>query len=221
MPVLGLQALLPPKAFVTHFLFSLTRLFYLDLLLHFQLAIATMSCRSTIMWIGFLALLSTAESFAPLPAAKSPFTTALNLKMNQGSQLVAAWNAAHCHDDDDEEESNHPENTVKTIPKQSSARAFVSKVFKLPSTMIRRHPHPQEEGLEDVVYYPVVGFRFIQTDDNRSVALPTTNVNACCSLPPPEDQEPVYGWWTAACPLGSVYADDYCDAPRQDDQLAP
>ena len=175
-----------------------------------------MAGRSSTLYIAFLVFLATAESFTPRPATRLLSTTRLHLRTNQGSQLVAAWNAAHCHDDDDEEEHHHPAPTV--TKKESAARAFVSKVFCLPSTMIRRHPH-QEEGSEDVIY-PIVGFQFVPTNDNHSIVVPTAHCSTFCSLP--HSEEPVYGWYTAqACALGNPFSDDYCNEPPSNGKLSP
>lgn len=165
--------------------------------------------------LALLTLVTLAESFAPL-STSVPRSTSLNLKQGQGSQLVAAWNAAHPDEDDDEQDHARHHETRAATTKHSKAREFVSRVFSIPSSMIRRHPFPQQEGLEDVVYYPVVGFQYFKTKEGKSVAVPTSNCNASCSLHPSLQEEPVYGWFTAAsCPLGSLYSDDYCSEPRE------
>lgn len=165
--------------------------------------------------VALLTLVALAESFAPLSASAPRSTVSLNLKQGQGSQLVAAWNAAHPDEDNDEQDHAQHHETHTTI-KHNKAREFVSRVFALPSSVIKRHPFPQSEGLKDVVYYPVVGFQYFKTKEGKSVAVPTTNCNASCSLHPSLQEEPVYGWFTsAACPLGSLYADDYCSEPSE------
>lgn len=184
-----------------------------------------MSCRSCTLYIALVVLVATCESFAPVQSPSLSQTTtittstSLQLKTNQGSQLVAAWNAAHAHDDDEDDENHHHVHQQQSDKKQNAARAFVSRVFSIPSSMIRRHPHPQEEGLEDVVYYPIVGFRFCPTDETHSVAVPTTNCNASINLHLEVDQEPVYGWYTPeACSLGDIYSEDYCSAPSKEEE---
>lgn len=159
----------------------------------------------------------------------------LHLVPGQGNQLVAAYNAAMSRKapssavDYDEEGLAVPD-----------SRNFVQRVFSLPSSMIKRHPHPSAEGLdgsavsantranatenknvmtkmssqnqkkEDVVYYPVTGFTFVKNGENV-VALPTKS-NVSCRLPPSTKNQEVYGWFSPACKL-DLYAEDPCHAP--------
>jgi hypothetical protein len=159
-----------------------------------------MNWRSSTLYLALVVFLASANAFAP-PLKVSSTTTKLHLTPEQGSQLVAAWNAACSHKDDDgnyhyEEIHHHQEEKSMNM---KSARGFVSRVFSIPSSMIRRHPHPKEEGFDhphpkeegfDVVYYPIVGFQFVQ---GHSRVFPTTAYATACHLP---STLPVYGWFT-------------------------
>lgn len=118
---------------------------------------------------------------------------------------MAAWNAASSHQDDNENyhyKEVHRDEEIKSKALKS-ARDFVSRIFSLPSNMIRR----EVEGDADVMYYPIVGFRFVQ---GHSRALPTTGCTAVCHLPP---SQPVFGWFMPACEL-DLYSDNYCRDPN-------
>ena len=67
----------------------------------------------------------------------------------------------------------------------------------------------EERDSDDVVYYPIVGFQFVNGGQR---VLPTTT-NASCRIKYMPDQQ-VYGWYTTACRLGSIYSDSYCDEPK-------
>lgn len=133
-------------------------------------------------------------------------TTSLNLLPTQGSQLVAACNAAYCPSEDTPATSASTAAASTVTP--AAARAFVARVFSLPSSMIRRHPLPKMEGLpadtettKDVTYFPVVGFQYVRDAPHHCTALPTVS-NPSCRLPTAhQNSEPVFGWFTAACPL--------------------
>eukprot|EP00428_Durinskia_dybowskii_P052666 CAMPEP_0170330176 /NCGR_PEP_ID=MMETSP0116_2-20130129/66018_1 /TAXON_ID=400756 /ORGANISM="Durinskia baltica, Strain CSIRO CS-38" /LENGTH=182 /DNA_ID=CAMNT_0010583339 /DNA_START=119 /DNA_END=667 /DNA_ORIENTATION=- len=140
-------------------------------------------------------------------------TLQLNLVPGQGNQLVAAYNAATCkkdEEDNDGVDGSTPAPVTTSV--QESSRTFVNKVFHLPS--VRRHPYPKAEGLDnhiesDVVYYPMIGFTFCRNGD-RVIALPTKS-NVSCRLPVQEEQ--VYGWFSPVCKL-DLYSDDPCRNPN-------
>lgn len=158
---------------------------------------------STVVSIGLI--LQPSEAF-PLPLSRrtmSPVT--LHLVPGQGNQLVAAYNAATCKNDDDEDDA------VATKTMNETPRNFVNKVFNLPS--VRRHPHPKAEGVDpesDVVYYPMIGFTFCRNGD-RVIALPTKS-HVSCRLP--NRNEEVYGWFSPVCKL-DLYSDDPCREPTK------
>lgn len=200
--------------------------------------------------LASLSMLEVSNGFSSVPihsrhqvSHQVSSATALHLLPNQGNQLIAAFNAAYFKKEQVQQEEDvinkqEIENAVSNLeaPKTSAARAFVSRVFSLPSTMIRRHPHPKAEGfqnmlkktaptislatsgskasekkkVEDVVYYPVVGFQFVKASPERTVALPTTS-NAACRLRRNQNED-VYGWFTPACKL-DMFSEDLCHEP--------
>lgn len=169
------------------------------------------------------------NAFAPLPACSSSFTrptttttTSLSLLPSQGNQLAAAWTAA-CSSDDVDTDDLEATMAVKecgvspdTTETKSAARKFVSKVFSLPSSMIKRHPHPTVEGFDessslwdaavedssssddDVVLFPVVGFTYVKDAPHHVRALPTISTPSCRL---PAQGEYVVGWFSRACKL--------------------
>eukprot|EP00339_Tiarina_fusa_P023903 CAMPEP_0117009170 /NCGR_PEP_ID=MMETSP0472-20121206/8407_1 /TAXON_ID=693140 ORGANISM="Tiarina fusus, Strain LIS" /NCGR_SAMPLE_ID=MMETSP0472 /ASSEMBLY_ACC=CAM_ASM_000603 /LENGTH=176 /DNA_ID=CAMNT_0004711385 /DNA_START=70 /DNA_END=600 /DNA_ORIENTATION=+ len=145
--------------------------------------------------------------------------SALHLLPGQGNQLVAAFNAA-CHEKEDVEGG-----VVATIstkvqeePKEECHRSIVSRIFSLPSNLIKKHPHPKAEGIEterDVVLYPMVGFSFFPTADGGCVSFPTKS-DAACRLVKTKDEE-VYGWFSPSCEL-DAYSEDICHAPEEENK---
>lgn len=157
------------------------------------------------LYLALVVLLATANALAPSFTRVSSSKTKLYLTPQQGSQLVAAWNALSSHQDDDEnyhyKEIHRDEETKFKALK--AVRDFMSRVFSLPSNMIRRD---KAVGHADVLYYPIVGFHFVR---GHSRAFPTTACTAVCHLP---SSHPVYGWFTPACEL-DLYSDNYCQDP--------
>lgn len=204
-------------------------------------------------------------------------TTSLSLVPGQGIQLVAAFNAASCkdnigevvkpspdHDDNDiKEASTGRKATTATEPPSSSShwralaasRSFVARLFHIPCSTIKSHPHPDMELIKstsssgshhnpmfpynfiptqqptpsssdsstilfsrdddddkivDTVLYPIVGFRFVTTQEGQTVALPTT-CHAACNLPS-NTKEDVVGWYNPVCKL-DLSSDDICHKP--------
>jgi len=66
----------------------------------------------------------------------------------------------------------------------------------------------------DVVLYPLVGFRFVPDQDKPGATkvLPSMVSNPSCRITCMQDQD-VYGWFCPSCPLESIFSDNYCDAP--------
>jgi hypothetical protein len=84
-----------------------------------------------------------------------------------------------------------------------SARAFVSRLFHMPSS-IWHHAEEEEEKFE---LFPVVGFRVVMDSPNHCTFLPTSSVNPVCHLhTSAKNNEEVYGWWSPVCRL--EYDDD-------------
>jgi hypothetical protein len=149
-----------------------------------------------------------ASAFSPSVHSDRRSSSALSLLPTQGSQLEAAFNAA-CVEDDDVVECTYP--TAPTKPKLAAARNFAARIFHLPSSLL----HPKEsssvlgnihyeshQDKDDVVLYPIVGFRLFQDDHEHVVrAFPTTS-HPACSLPLAQPEQ-VYGWFSAACPLAA------------------
>jgi hypothetical protein len=133
------------------------------------------------------AMLLGAEAFVA-PQCSRQRKTSLHLTPDQADQLVAASNAAFAAVGISVVPERKKKETV------AAARAFVSKVFSIPSSVIKRHPHPEAEGLEDAVLYPVVGFKFVPVD-GEYFALPTTS-HAACRILNNKDEELV-GWFKA------------------------
>lgn len=161
-------------------------------------------------------------------------TTAVFLKPKQGKQLEAAFNAAYTPNKDQVGINDAPVvpgdaegnalHELRSSP-TSAALSFVQRVFSLPSSMIKRHPHPKIEGLptlpresadsfhDDVILYPVVGFTFVRDAKGHCRALPKLP-NPSCRIY--ASQEPLYGWFSPACTL-NPFADDYCAKRKQNE----
>jgi hypothetical protein len=160
----------------------------------------------------FLATASTANAFVaqrPSNGVRNGVShqrlplVSLHLVPDQASQLVAASDAAYCLDDGMEHHYYHAETStltaqeIVTVAETPISRAFVARVFSLPSSMIRRHPIPKAKVLpheleKDVVYFPVVGFQYVRDSPNHCTPLPTVS-NPSCRLP--IQDEPAYGWF--------------------------
>jgi hypothetical protein len=156
----------------------------------------------------------------------------LHLLPTQGNQLVEASQTVYPprrtfdDEDDEEEQVTVPKtkvatpSTTTTVPATtpSTARAFVSRVFSLPSSLIKKHPRAELEGLrrdsttsaeaaaslsslplhgqDDVVLYPVTGFQYIADAPNHCRAVPKVS-SAACRLPNNRD-EVLYGYFLPA-----------------------
>jgi hypothetical protein len=197
-----------------------------------------------------LMLFGEVQGFCPQAQHTRSSSTSLNLLPGQGNQLAAAYTAFISHkNNDDETDTVTPATKPQEPPSSSShwralaaSRSFVSRVFHLPSSAIKKHPHPTLEGLkanndkkesnsfpfgfiptrhhreeEDAVLYPLVGFQFVKSQEGsniKTIALPTTS-HAACRLPTHRN-EPVFGWYSPACKL-DLYSEDVCHAPVCDE----
>jgi hypothetical protein len=152
------------------------------------------------------------SSFAFAPAAPRRTFTSLSLLPTQGSQLEAAFNA-QCFQrfSEDDEDSNDGDCIfeVATPPRPiATARAFVSRVFSSPSSLVHPHEEPifspvkfdHRNDDDDVVLYPIVGFCLMQ-DADVVRALPTVSHPTCRIAPPQERMERLYGWYSPVCRL--------------------
>lgn len=154
----------------------------------------------------FAVTVSISAAFTIAPLA-SPRNSALDLLPTQASELVAASQSAYPRklDQDDDEPEILPAVTAADMPK---ARSFAQRVFSIPSSMIKRHPHPLSEGLpkevmstapvpleddeEGVVLFPITGYRLVKDASDHSRALPTIS-NPSCRIP--QRNEELHGWF--------------------------
>ena len=173
------------------------------------------------MFLGGLAVLGVCEAFVSLTAPSNHFKLAkeqnsgLNLLPTQGSQLVAAFNAESAKrsigGEEDEDVKPAAPSSTKEMAKPLSPRSFVARVFAISSELIQRHPHPSIEGLSesvtsprvenDVVYFPVVGFKYVsiigEDGEHLTKAVPTEKTNASCRIM--KNTEEIYGWFSPGC----------------------
>ena len=156
---------------------------------------------ATITAMAMLAATETA-AFAPSQASKASSTTSLNLVPDQGSQLVAFYANSV------EEEKLHPNIKVDKISHNrgaiAAAKESLSKIFHMPSIK-----HPGQKKEDDVVYYPMVGFRFFEGVDT---VFPTTSHVPCTLATKAQQEEEVYGWFSSSCKL-DVFSEDVCQNP--------
>lgn len=146
------------------------------------------------------------EAFTSSPSLVSQskmVSSSLNLVPDQANQLVAAYNAATSTSatavtapiklDKDVEEQHHKGAIA-------AAKSFLTRVFHKPSV---EHPH------HDVVYYPMVGFRFFEGIDD---VFPTTSHVSCTMPTKAQKEEEVFGWFSPSCGL-DMFSDDVCHNP--------
>jgi len=157
----------------------------------------------------------------PRVGASSSCTSSLCLLPTQASELVEhAYPSSTEEDEDDvdsphrrhqqqqqqDEEQNevissdgsqHHQATHQQQAHHSSPLSFVTRVFQFPSTFIKVvHPSNKEDGSEDVVLFPVTGYRLVQDEANhRYRALPTQTNPSCRILPRTVRDEVPYGRW--------------------------
>jgi hypothetical protein len=181
----------------------------------------------TIYYVALLSLLFLEENHAfVIPqVAQAPRTKSSSLQLlpGQGNQLVAASNAVYCKEEEKQIEAataaiHSNDESIPVHSPTAAAKSFAHRVFSLPSSMIKRHPHPKWEGFapkqleKDVVYYPVVGFQFVHTDGG-DIALPTTG-HAACQLNTQTQTEDVVGWFSPSCKL-DAFSEDPCHKPKE------
>lgn len=164
-----------------------------------------------------LQLASQSEAFtAPPSVPKSPAgSSKLGLVPDQGNHLVAAYNAACMEHEMTKNEATSvaaaaaataaPIRVDKHLHGPIGAsKSFLARVFHLPTVR-----HPKEEKDLDVVYYPMIGFRFFADIDT---VFPTTSHN-CCVLPTQDQkEEEVFGWFSPSCDL-DFFSEDICSNP--------
>lgn len=191
-------------------------------------------CISVMSLLSCVVLFSiTVESFTvPLSPTAALLRTkvvrahmSLFLLPDHGKQLVAASASAYNQhtkpvppppptlygdDDRDEPRSIPPDQTQQPSTEGGTAttRSFVSRLFSLPSALW----HPTNNDHQQEMVFPLIGFRrFYLPELGEARWLPTTTSDhASCRLPPPPQyEEPVYGWYSPVCRLsGSTDIDD-------------
>eukprot|EP00536_Pseudo-nitzschia_multiseries_P003104 jgi/Psemu1/284196/fgenesh1_pg.44_\ len=89
----------------------------------------------------------------------------------------------------------------------AASKSLLSKIFQGPAVL---HPLELKFGRpEDVCYYPMVGFRYIEGVDT---VLPT-KASASCSMPTrSQREEELFGWFSSSCKL-DLFSDDVCVNP--------
>eukprot|EP00526_Cylindrotheca_closterium_P023951 CAMPEP_0113638738 /NCGR_PEP_ID=MMETSP0017_2-20120614/20306_1 /TAXON_ID=2856 /ORGANISM="Cylindrotheca closterium" /LENGTH=196 /DNA_ID=CAMNT_0000549885 /DNA_START=190 /DNA_END=780 /DNA_ORIENTATION=+ /assembly_acc=CAM_ASM_000147 len=150
-------------------------------------------------------------SFSSPSIAAPTTTTALHLKSGQGNQLVAAYNAAAAATEHETIEKvatvvEKPKSKRKEeAPANPEARSFAARLFSLDF-------HTHKDDKEDVVYYPLVGFKLVH-HEGRVIPLPTKDHTSCRLVSSTRAaQEEVYGWFSPTCTL-DLYAEDICHEP--------
>lgn len=183
------------------------------------------------------------QSFAIVTGTTGRRPSSLKLVPAQASQLVAAQNCIQVKKSQDEEEL-----PLLSSILFDSARDLVGEMFSLSSLGLRRResadagegcPHEgtsitsvfppalfeyshrrskKEEQDDDVVLYPVLGFRWIAVDrpedalHKRYEILPTSIKASMPIADAHRREEEVVGWFSPACRLGTLEEDDasYC-----------
>jgi len=169
---------------------------------------------------GALQLASEAEAFATPPSSlgNSNSKSSLNLVPDQANQLVAAYEAI-CVENKRLAKAA-PIQVDKTVASDAAdateegtlsasrgaiaeCKSFLTRVFHMPSI---GHPGGKQE---DVVYYPMVGFRFFEGIDS---VFPTTCHVSCLMPTKSQKEEEVYGWFSPSCEL-DFFSEDICHNP--------
>ena len=147
---------------------------------------------------------SQADAFATLPQSNTASSTAMNLLPSQGNQLVAAYNAISV-----ENTEAAPIQVEKDVSDTSEKKNFLTRVFQLPPIK-----HPGQNKEDDVVYYPMVGFRFFEGIDS---VFPTTSHVSCMMPTKSQKEEEVFGWYSSSCKL-DLFSDNVCQNPVGSEQ---
>lgn len=192
--------------------------------------------RSTLLSATIVAVfISIADAFTH-SISGNPCTqsaTLLNLLPNQGCQLAAAAAAAAASASKDatKEVLSSEEKLLLETP-NNAARELAKRIFSLPSQILRT---PQDDGSDsfpfeviadhesDVVVYPIVGFTYVKLDNGDIRAVPSPNAKGACNIDSIHKSRtlPTYGWFSPACQLGDMHADNqsYCGNPDDGPQI--
>lgn len=155
-------------------------------------------------------LASPADAFVALPQSNTASTltfSSLHLLPSQANQLVAAYNAISVEKKVSEASSIK---VNKDVADTTNKKSFLTRVFHLPSMK-----HPDQKKENDVVYYPMVGFRFFEGIDS---VFPTTSHVSCMMPTKSQKDEEVYGWFSSSCKL-DLFSDDVCKNPIGSDHV--
>lgn len=160
--------------------------------------------------------LGNAAAFMINSNSRKSFSTSLHLVPGQGNQLVAAYTAATCQKEKENNENGFDDAAIQLVtevgeePSSAAARSIASRIFSLPSTLINRKN--SKNCQEDIVLYPLVGFKLVHYGE-KVIALPTKS-HVACRLPVSEKDEAVYGWYSPSCSL-DLYAEDISEDPSE------
>jgi hypothetical protein len=151
-----------------------------------------------------------------------------NLLPSQGRQLAAYYNSHKpikhergdkLRTDSEAIEPPAPVSFNNSEMDMSVTRQLIKKIFQLPSLLV----HHESEYIthKDDVLQPVVGFRWVavESEDGETTYQVLPPMGKCaCLLPKKNKDEELYGWFSPACQLGSLYSDDedkYCGEAAQ------
>lgn len=177
--------------------------------------------------------LSTTDAFVPSISSKhcNQSSTLLSLLPNQGCQLAAAAAAAAASKGANKGILSSDETQHVETP-NNAARELAKRIFSLPSQILRTpqdggsHSFPFEviaDHESDVVVYPIVGFTYVKLDNGDIRAVPSPNAKGACNIDSMHKSRtlPTYGWFSPACKLGDMHADEksYCGNPDQINEL--
>lgn len=195
------------------------------------------------LFVASSALLAGSNAFAPAKTSNILSSTSLNLLPNQGCQLVAASAAALAKESESATSASselHPPQERPEATPTTAARELVSRIFNLPSqifsspvstsTNSETTDFPIQvvpDAVDDNVVFPIVGFQFVtletESGKNKIRAFPSTNTGGFCNIDSFHKARslPTYGWFSPACQLGDVYANDesYCGEPKDEEHV--
>ena len=191
-------------------------------------AIALLSC---LFFTGEGDAFSTSAALSSIRDS-SASSTSLDLCVGQGNQLAAAYNAKLYSGTYHSSSSASNTASGELNSKHWNASRFLARVFHIASTINSNTNTSTESSVkeqrrehfsllnflhhkqnQEVVKYPIVGFRLCSENPNNDcIALPTTS-NYACRIPTCEEKgEELYGWYSPASKL-DFYSDDYCRNP--------
>lgn len=146
--------------------------------------------------------------------------TSLDLLPGQGNQLAAAVNAGIALKKKPIRRHQGTLTSIRNVFKQiiSLHSLFRSrrKESKAPNatwsdgfpSVSAAHDH------DDAVFYPLIGFEYVSSNDGEVAVFATTSRAACRIHTAKQDEEEIVGWFTSKyCPL-DIDAEDFCQQPK-------